>query len=238
MTESILLAVVGGTLGLLVAGLGLRALVALSPAELPRVAAIGIDRTMFFFAFIVTTLVGLASGLAPARQALRTDPHGDLQRVSRRTAGGLGHTRAALVITEVAIALVLLVSSGLLLRSVERLFAVDVGFSSLNVLTMQVQATGHRYNGDGAIGRFFEQALDNVGRVPGVTSAALTSQLPLSGDADMYGARFDPGVPNDPGSNRGTFRYAVMGDYFATMGIPLRRGRSTIGIGPTRRWLH
>jgi putative ABC transport system permease protein len=225
LTESILLAVVGGTLGLFVAGLGLRALVALSPAELPRVAAIGIDRTMFLFALIVTTIVGIASGLAPALQALRADPNGDLQHASRRTVGGLGRTRAALVITEIAVALVLLVSSGLLLRSVERLFAVDVGFRSSNVLTMQVQATGHRFDAEGAIGRFFEQALDNVRRVPGVTGAALTSQLPLSGDADMYGARFDPGVPNDPGPNRGTFRYAVMGDYFATMGIPLRRGR-------------
>jgi putative ABC transport system permease protein len=225
LTESILLAAVGGTLGLFVAGLGLRALVALSPAELPRVATIGIDRTMFFFALVVTTIVGIASGLAPALQALRADPNGDLQRGSRRTAGGLGRTRAALVTTEVAVALVLLVSSGLLLRSVERLFAVDVGFSPSNVLTMQVQATGHRFDAEGAVGRFFEQALDNARRVPGVTTAALTSQLPLSGDADMYGARFDPGVPNDPGPNRGTFRYAVMGDYFTTMGIPLRRGR-------------
>jgi len=130
-----------------------------------------------------------------------------------------------LVSSEVAIALVLLVSSGLLLRSVERLFAVDVGFASSNVLTMQIQATGHRFDPEGATGRFFEQALDNVRRVPGVTNAAMTSQLPLSGDADIYGVFFEPAVPNDPGSLRGTFRYAVLGDYFATMGIPLRRGR-------------
>ena len=225
LTESMLLAAVGGAVGLLVATFGLRTLVALSPAELPRVATIRIDQTMFIFALVVTTLVGIASGLAPALQALRADPNANLQRASRRTAGGLGRTRAALVITEVAIALVLLVSSGLLLRSVERLFAVDVGFSASNVLTMQVQATGHRFDADGAIDRYFEQVLDNVRRVPGVTSAAFTSQLPLSGDADMYGARFDPGVPNDPGQNRGTFRYAVTGDYFATIGIPLRRGR-------------
>jgi len=225
LTESLLLAVVGGAVGLLVATVGLRTLVAMSPAELPRVSAIRIDGTMFGFALVVTTLVGIASGLAPALQALRADPNADLQRVSRRTAGGLGRTRAVLVITEVAIALVLLVSSGLLLRSVERLFAVDVGFSAPNVLTMQVQATGHRFDADGAIDRYFEQVLDNVRRVPGVTSAAFTSQLPLSGDADMYGARFDPGVPNDPGQNRGTFRYAVTGDYFVTIGIPLRRGR-------------
>ena len=225
LTETLLLAGVGGTFGLVVAVLGLRALVALSPAELPRVAAIGIDGTMFAFALVVTTLVGVASGLAPAIQAMRLNPGDDLQHASRRTVGGLGHTRAVLVSSEVAIALVLLVSSGLLLRSVERLFAVDVGFASSNVLTMQIQATGHRFDPEGATGRFFEQSLDNVRRVPGVTNAAMTSQLPLSGDADIYGVFFEPAVPNDPGSLRGTFRYAVLGDYFATMGIPLRRGR-------------
>jgi putative ABC transport system permease protein len=225
LTETLLLAGVGGTLGLVVAVLGLRALIALSPAELPRVAAIGIDGTMFAFALVVTTLVGVASGLAPAIQAMRVNPGDDLQHASRRTVRGLGHTRAALVSSEVAIALVLLVSSGLLLRSVERLFAVDVGFASSNVLTMQIQATGHRFDPEGATVRFFEQALDNVRRVPGVTNAAMTSQLPLSGDADIYGVFFEPAVANDPGSLRGTFRYAVLGDYFATMGIPLRRGR-------------
>jgi putative ABC transport system permease protein len=225
LTETLFLAAIGGTLGLVVAVLGLRALVVLSPAELPRVAAIGIDSSMFAFALVVTTIVGVASGLAPAIQAMRVNPGEDLQQVSRRTIGGLGHTRAALVSSEVAIALVLLVSSGLLLRSVERLFAVDVGFNSSNVLTMQIQATGHRFDAEGATGRFFEQALENVKHVPGVTNAAMTSQLPLSGDADVYGLFFEPEVPNDPGSTRGTFRYAVMGDYFATMGIPLRRGR-------------
>jgi putative ABC transport system permease protein len=225
LTESLVLAAMGGALGLFVASFGLRALVAMSPAELPRVAAVGVDVTMFVFALAVTTLVGIGSGLTPALQAMRADPNAGLQRASRRTVGGLGHTRSALVTTEVAIALVLLVSSGLLLRSVERLLAVDVGFGSSNVLTMQVQATGHRFDGEGAIGRFFEQVLDNVRRVPGVVSVAVTSQLPLSGDADLYGARFEPEVPNDPGSARGTFRYAVTGDYFTTMRIPLRRGR-------------
>ena len=225
LTESVLLAAIGGSLGLVVAAAGLRTLVSLSPPELPRVAGIGIDGTMFVFAFVLTTIVGIASGLTPALQALRADPHEDLQHASRRTIGGLGRTRAVLVSTEVAIALVLLVSSGLLLRSVERLFAVNVGFDALNVLTMQIQASGHRFDDEAVLGRFFEQAVDNVRRVPGVTSAALTSQLALSGDADMFGVRFEPAIPNDPGETRGTFRYAISPSYFLTMGIPLRRGR-------------
>jgi putative ABC transport system permease protein len=153
------------------------------------------------------------------------DPHEDLQHGSRRTVGAHRGTRAMLVTSEVAIALVLLVSSGLLLRSVERLFSVDVGFNASNVLTMQIQASGHQFDAGDALTRFFEQALDNVRRVPGVTNAALTSQLPLSGDADMYGVRFEATVPNDPGEVRGTFRYSVTPGYFRTIGIPLRRGR-------------
>jgi putative ABC transport system permease protein len=225
LTESLLLAMIGGILGLVVAVAGLRALVALSPPELPRVATIHVNATMFLFALAVTTLVGIASGLAPALQALRMDPQEDLQHGSRRTVGAHRGTRAMLVTSEVAIALVLLVSSGLLLRSVERLFSVDVGFNASNVLTMQIQASGHQFDAGDALTRFFEQALDNVRRVPGVTNAALTSQLPLSGDADMYGVRFEATVPNDPGEVRGTFRYSVTPGYFRTIGIPLRRGR-------------
>ena len=156
---------------------------------------------------------------------MRVDPGDDLQRASRRTVGGLGHTRAALVSSEVAIALVLLVSSGP--PAAKRRTALRRG-RRVRVVERADDADpshGHWFDPEGATGRFFEQALDHVKRVPGVTNAAMTSQLPLSGDADLYGVFFEPAVPNDPGSERGTFRYAVVGDYFATMGIPLRRGR-------------
>jgi putative ABC transport system permease protein len=119
----------------------------------------------------------------------------------------------------------LLVSSGLLLRSLRRLFAVEAGFDSSYLLTMQVQTSGHRFNADSATYQFFEQALEAARRVPGVTAAALTSQLPLSGDLDLYGVRFDPSPVQDPGEVRGTYRYAVSPGYIETMGIPLRRGR-------------
>ena len=196
LTESLLLAAMGGVVGMAVAVLGVRALVALSPPGLPRVGAIRVDGTVFAFGLGVTTLIGLAFGLIPALQAARSDPHGDLQHGSRRTAGGHRRTRSALVVAEVALALVLLVSSGLLLRSLERLFAVPVGFDASRLLTMQVQTSGHRFDDDAATYRFFEQALEAVRRVPGVTAAALTSQLPLSGDLDEYGAqlRVEPGA--------------------------------------------
>ena len=224
LTESLLLATIGGALGMLVATLGVRALVALSPPELPRIGAVGIDATVFAFALGLTTIVGLAFGVTPALQAARNDPHHGLQVGSRRTVGGRERIRALLVVTEVALALVLLVGSGLLLRSIERLFAVSVGFDSSRVLTMQVQTSGQRFTENGARVRFFEDALESVKRVPGITAAAFTSLLPLSGDLDEYGAHFEAG-PDRRARSYSVFRYAVSPGYLETMRIPLRRGR-------------
>jgi putative ABC transport system permease protein len=230
LTESLLLAAVGGAVGMAVAVIGVRALVALSPPGLPRADAVAFDSSVFLFGLIVITLIGLAVGLIPALEAVRNDPSRDLQQGSRRTAGGFrmtfgGRTRGALVIAEVALALTLLVSSGLLLRSVERLFAVAPGFDPSHLLTMQVQTSGHRFDAGGAANRFFDQALAAVRRVPGVTAAALTSQLPLSGESDLYGVHFDPPPSDDPGEVKGSFRYAVSPGYFEAMRIPLRSGR-------------
>jgi putative ABC transport system permease protein len=123
----------------------------------------------------------------------------------------------------VSIALVLLVGSGLLLRSIERLFAVPVGFVPSRLLTVEVQESGSRVD-DGARRRFFDRTLDAVRRVPGVASAAFTSQLPLSGDLDQYGASFEATASRPP-AIYGAFRYSVSPGYFETMAIPLRRGR-------------
>ncbi len=223
LTESLLLAALGGTLGMAVAVLGVRTLAALAPAGLPRVTAIQVDGWVFGFGFVVTTLIGLAFGLAPALHGARSD--GDAVHGSRWATAGHRRVRGMLVVAEVAIALVLLVSSGLLLRSLGRLFAVDAGFDASNVVTMQVQTSGPRFDDPEALRRFFAQALDAVKQVPGVSEAGLTSQLPLSGDADQYGLRFDPSPPDDPGEMNGTFRYAVSPGYFDAMRIPLRSGR-------------
>ncbi len=130
-------------------------------------------------------------------------------------------TRRVLVISEVAFALVLLVSAGLLLRSLERLFAIDPGFDSQHMLTMQVQESGHRFDDDAARARFFTQALEAVRQVPGVKAAAFTSQLPLSGDYDVYGVQFE----SYPGEGEGELRYTVSPGYLEAMRIPLLRGR-------------
>lgn len=223
LTESLLLAAIGGVVGMTVAVLGVRALVMLAPPGLPRVGAIRVDGPVFAFGLVITTLIGVAFGVIPAWQAARSDPHRDLQQGTRRMAGGHRRTRAALVVAEVALALVLLVGSGLLLRSLQRLFAVDAGFDASRLLTMQIQTAGRRFASDSVRSRFYGQALDAVRATPGVTTAALTSQLPLSGDLDEYGARF---VTQPTTQGHSVFRYAVSHGYTAMMGIPLRRGRA------------
>lgn len=222
VTESLLLALLGGAMGMIVAQAGIRLLVAISPAGLPRVGAIRLDVMAFAFAFAVTVIIGLAVGLIPALRSSRQDLQSTLQQSSQRTAGSHQITRRVFVVAEVALALVLLVSAGLLFHSLQRLFAVPSGFDASGIVTMQVQTYGRKYDDDRICHQFFSQALDAVRRVPGVTDAAFTSQLPLSGDSDVYGARFEG---DDPNVARAVYRYSVTPGYFHALNIPLKRGR-------------
>lgn len=225
LTESLLLAMMGGTLGLLVAVFGVRALVTISPIELPRMINIGVDGVVFAFALGITTLIGLGVGLIPAIHASRGDLNTKIQQSSRRTAGGHQWMRRTLVIAEVSLALVLLVGAGLLFRSLSRLFAIDPGFDTSQLITMQVQASGTQFD-DEKTHRFYAQSLEAVRAVPGVSAAAFSSQLPMSGDLDDgYGVRFESSGNVGPAADSGAFRYAVYPGYLETMGIPLRRGR-------------
>lgn len=225
LTESLLLAAIGGLVGMIVAKLGVRALVALSPAGLPRVNAIAVDGSVFAFATGVTVLIGIGFGLIPALHAARPNLQTGLRQGSRRTAGGHHGVRSTLVVAEVALALMLLVGSGLLLRSLQHLFGVAPGFNPSRLLTMQVQISGHRFDDDANTRQFFAQSLDAVRNIPGITAAGLTSQLPLSGEYDKYGVRFESSLPDDPEGEGGVFRYAISPGYIEAMGIPLRRGR-------------
>lgn len=228
LTESLLLSFAGGALGIVVAVNGVRALVALSPPGLPRVDAIAVNGPVFAFAFLITTLIGLAVGLIPALHVSRGDLRGGLQRNARQTAGSHQLTRRVLVVAEVSLAIVLLVSAGLLLHSLNRLFRVDPGFDPAHMLTMQVQTSGHKFDDSTGLGagaslrrQFFAQALDAVRRVPGVSAAAFTSLLPFTNpELSIYGAHFE----KDQGGYD-VFRYVVSPGYFEAMRIPLLRGR-------------
>jgi putative ABC transport system permease protein len=233
VTESLLLSALGGIFGMGVAFAGVRALVMLSPPGLPRVSAIAIDPATFAFALGIATLIGLLTGLVPGMQLSRSDLNDGLHKSSRRSAGRRSITRRALVVTEVALALVLLVGAGLLLRSVRLLLAVDPGFNPDHLLTLQVQTSGHQFDelpsapgaGDAARRRFFARALEAARRVPGVKAAGFTSLLALSDDPPvigMYGAQFEK---DGPDGGRNVFRYAISPQYCQTMGIALRKGR-------------
>jgi predicted permease len=222
LTESLLLALFGGALGTGAAELGVRALVALSPPGLPRVDAIAVNGVVFAFAVGITTVIGLMVGLVPALHASSGDLQSALQQTSQRTVGSHQWMRRALVVAEIALALVLLASAGLVWRSLQHLFAVSPGFNASNLLTIEVQKSGHRFEDDRIARQFFAQALEEVSHVPGVVSAALTSLLPLSGgEYETYGASFEP----SHGHGYDAFRYVVTPSYFQTMGIALRRGR-------------
>ncbi|HUO52443.1 MAG TPA: ADOP family duplicated permease [Gemmatimonadaceae bacterium] len=226
LTESVTLALVGGALGVAVAQLGVRALIALAPAGLPRLAAIEVDGSTMAFAIALTTAAGVAFGLVPALHASRSDLHESIKQGTRRAGGGSHLVRSSLVVGEVALALMLLVGAGLLVQSVRRLLAVAPGFDSSHLLTMQVGTVGPRYDVDSVTRNFFDRVLLAVRAVPGVEEAAFTSQLPLSGDFDMYGVHAESHPRANPEEDPSGHRYAVSPGYLETMRIPVVRGRS------------
>jgi predicted permease len=225
LTESVLLGGMSAVAGVAVAGVGVRALAAAAPPGLPRAARIGVDAQVLGFALIVASVAGLAFGLLPALEAAGCDPHRDMQEASHRVARAPGRTRRLLVVAEVALAFVLLVGAGLLMRSVRDVLAVPLGFESADRLTLQVPVAGRRFEEAATAMRFFTASLDAVRRVPGVADAAFTSQLPLSGDRDEYGAHF-PAEPGQPAVTLAVFRYAISPGYFQAIGTPILRGRA------------
>jgi putative ABC transport system permease protein len=222
--ESLVLAAAAGSLALFAADAGVRALVALAPSELPRVDAIHVDVAAFGFAFVVAAVVGLVAGVVPGLHVSRSDTVTGLQHSSAR-AGRQHHTRRALVVVEIGLALVLLVGAGLLLHSLVRLFSISPGFEPAHVLTMQVQTGGQRFAKPDATYRFFAAALDAVRALPGVEKAGFSSQLPFSGSTDMYGVHFQSSPTGLADADSGAYRYAVTPGYLETMGIALQKGR-------------
>ncbi len=224
LTEALLLSLMGAAIGLMIAAVGVRALVTLAPAELPRIGSVGISFPALAFTIALTALVGIAVGLVPAIQSTGRDLRSRLQNGDRSTSSASHRLRQSLVVVEVALALVLLVGAGLMLRSITQLFSMAPGFDSSHTLTMQLDAAGHRYDSDTATHLFFEQALERVRSLPGVTNAAFTSQLPMSGDLEGYGVEWQS-LPGSRAELPSALRYTVTPGWFGTMRIPLRAGR-------------
>lgn len=223
ITEVVLLAIMGGLVGIALASFAVDLVIALSPHELPRAAAIRVDGSVLMFAVALVTMIGLAVGIVPALYGSRADLRVD----GRSTTDSRGRevARRTLVVVQLAFALVLLAGAGLLLRSLQHLLAMPPGFEPANVLTLQVQTAGRRFRDPNATHQFFAAVLEAVRYVPGVSTAGATSQLPLTGDQDVWGVQFESAPPTTVNESREAYRYAVAPGYFEAMGIPLRQGR-------------
>jgi putative ABC transport system permease protein len=169
----------------------------------------------------ISLLVGIVPALEGSRASLRSNVG------QRSTMPSVRHnvTRRTLLVAQVALALVLLVGAGLLLRSLRHLFAVPTGFDSTNVLTLQVQTAGRRFRDPTTTHQFFAQVLEAVRQVPGVSAAGATTQLPLTGDVDVWGVQFESAPAVAAKENPEGSRYAVSPGYLEAMAIPLRQGR-------------
>jgi len=225
LTESTLLSVLGGACGLLLAKWGIDLLTALKPATLPRLSSIGIDSWVLAFTLGISILTGLVFGLIPALSASRLDVNEALKEGGRSSTGGIRRhrIRSLLVVSEIALALVLLIAAGLLIKSIWRLRSIDPGFNPENLLTMRIELPESRYKEIPKQIQFRERALEAVNAIPGV-KAAIVSELPMTENL-MHNFVIEGRPPLAPGEEPDLETRTVAGDYFRTMGIPVRLGR-------------
>jgi predicted permease len=223
VSESLLLAVLGGAVGLLLAEWALGALVAFSAGLIPRVAEISIDPMVLGFTLMATLVSGLLIGLLPAMQASGVNVLEALKEAGPGSVGSGRHLRGGLLVVEVSLSLVLLIAAGLLLTSFARLQRVDPGFEPEGVFTAQI-ALPRGYS-PARVNEFYEQFYQRLATLSGASSAALTDRLPQSGDQPPTPVAV-AGRPIPPLSERATsIRHVVSPRYFSTLGIPLRAGR-------------
>jgi putative ABC transport system permease protein len=227
LTESVLLGVASGAVGVALAYWGLNVLIAAAPQELPRLNQIGIDGRVLGFSLVVSVLTAVIFGLVPALQASKPDLNESLKEGGRgATTGTQGRrVRNALVVAEVAIALVLLIGAGLMIRSFLHLQRTDVGFNPDNLLTMRVQLSGTKYREGTAVSTFYQQLLERVEALPGVKAAGAVSAIFLSKTPNSTNFSIE-GRPDPPPQERVEVPVdSVSPGLFETMQVRLIRGR-------------
>ena len=229
LTESVLLSVIGGVVGLGLSVWLTRLLIAISPANSPRFDEIRMDAPVFLFTLGVTVVTGLVFGLAPALQTSRLDLNETLKESGRRGSGGERHNRlgSLLIVSEIALSFMLLVGAGLLVKSFMRLRDVGPGFNPANVLTMRLGTTPGKYPQGAPRAQLFRQAVERIKTVPGVTAAGATLSLPLGGDTFNVGRSYiREGRPATPEESANAAYMVITPDYFRAMQIPLTAGRA------------
>ena len=226
LTESLLLAVVGGVLGTLLAVWGISALLKMNRDLIPRSHEIGLDANVLLFTLGLSLLTGVVFGLMPALQSSKADLHETLKEGGRSgSPGGKRNVRSVLVVAEIALALVLLIGAGLLIRSFDKLQEVNPGFNPQNLVVMQLSLPASKYREPQQIDNFYQQILQRISALPGIQSAGVSSSLPLSGSSSsgsfqIEGRTVQPGEMAPWGN-----RWWAGATYFQTMNIPLIQGR-------------
>jgi len=226
LTESVLLSLVGGVVGLLLASWGIQLLVAYGPADVPRLRDVSLDRYVLLFTFSVSTLTGVLFGLAPALHASKRDP-GNMLKESGR---GLSHSRSnrmrsALIVSEVALSLMLLVGAGLLINSFWRLLHTEAGFDPKGVLALDIPLDRRTYAKSEQQSAAFQQLIARMKGLPGVRDASVVSNIPMNDLDYELSFQIEGRPPYKPGEEAAA-DYTVAGaDYFRTLNIALLRGR-------------
>ena len=227
LTESVLIALIGGVFGLLLSIAGMKALLALGPDSLPRLQTIELDLPTLGVTFGLSVITGLLFGLAPVLQTRKWNWQESLKESTRGSSSGRGrvNARRLLVVAEVALALMLLVGGGLMVRSFARLRAVDPGFAPDHLLTMTISLAGSAHSTAPKRVAFFNDLLQRVDSLPGVQSASAINHLPLGGDVWTVPFFVEGRPAPAPGEKQGAVYRIVRPDYFRTMGATLLKGR-------------
>jgi putative ABC transport system permease protein len=223
LSESLLLGIGSGLAALAVGYWGIAALKDLAPAGLPRINEVSVDGRVLIFAMALSIATSVLFGIIPALQAAHVDPQQSLKQGGRGAGPARGHRRlqSALIVSQMALAIMLLIGAGLLLRSFARLLTQDPGFRQDRVLAMTVPLPLNAYPQASQIRGFFEELLNRASSLPGASNVGLSTDLPL--DAQERDAPEIEG--RDPGTFPGLAQSWIMGDYFGAMGITLKRGR-------------
>ncbi|MEP6706891.1 MAG: ABC transporter permease [Pyrinomonadaceae bacterium] len=231
LTESLLLSMVGGAFGLLLAWWGTRALIALSPPALMDLHNVNVNLPVLGFTFALTLLTGIVFGLVPALEASRFDLNDSLKEGGRNIGGGSRshRLRNVFVVTQVALALVLLVGAGLFMKSLGRLRSVDPGFNANNLLTMRVSLPPRKYDTDIRVMDFFNRTLEQLRALPGVEAVGAINTLPFAGPHSGTSVEVEGQPKQPPGQTLSTGICVTDANYFQAMQIPLKRGRLFTG---------
>jgi predicted permease len=230
LTESVLLAMAGGVVGLMIAELTLRVVRTLNPGNIPRLDDIHINGAVLAFTLTISLVTGVLFGLAPALRAMKVDLNTSLKSGGRSAQGDSGiriarnRMRGLLVVSELAISLMLLIGAGLLIRSYARLQAVPPGFATDHVISMQVGVAGPQYKDSKEVTLFYRRIADRILQLPGVVNEGVVSSLPLTGSVGWGGITVEGYTP-PPGQELQVDIRLAGTDYFRAMQIPLLKGR-------------